>query len=64
MGWTQREDSPRKLNKQNRDEWKELFKEFRSTELFERSPSLSVFIVFQDWVADNYQSPTKKESVK
>lgn len=64
MGWTQREDSPRKLNKQNRDEWKELFKEFRSTELFERSPSLSVFIVFQDWVADNYQSPSKKEVCK
>jgi len=64
MGWTQREDSPRKLAKVNRDEWKELFKEFRSTELFERSPSLTVFIVFQDWVADNYQSPSKKEVCK
>jgi hypothetical protein len=64
MGWTQREDSPRKLNTQNRKEWKELFEEFRSTELFKRSPSLSVFIVFQDWVADNYQSPSKKQPIK
>ncbi len=64
MGWTQREDSPRKLHKQNRDEWKQLFKEFKQTELFGRTSVPCLFIVFQDWVADNYQSPTKKESVK
>lgn len=53
-------DTPRRLAKINREEWKELFKEFRNTELFERSPSLSIFIVFQDWVVENYQSPIKK----
>lgn len=56
----QRLDTPRKLSAQNREEWKKLFKEFRSTELFERSPSLSIFIVFQDWVVDKYESPNKK----
>ena len=64
MGWTQREDSPRKLAKINRDEWKKLFKEFKETELFERSPSLSIFIVFQDWVTENYESPNRKIKIK
>lgn len=59
-----KQDSPRKLAKINRDEWKKLFKEFRSTELFERSPSLTVFIVFQDWVMDRYESPNKKTLCK
>lgn len=61
MAWTQREDSPRKLNAKNRQEWKQLFIEFKKTELYERTPSLCMFIVFQDWVADNYQSPIKKQ---
>lgn len=64
MGWTQKEDSPRKLHKQNRDEWKKVFIEFKSTALYERTPSLCMFIAFQDWLTDNYQSPTKKESLK
>jgi len=64
MGWTQREDSPRKLNAQNRKEWRLLFEEFKTTELFKRSPSLSMFIVFQDWVADTYNSPSKRTICK
>jgi hypothetical protein len=64
MGWTQREDSPRKLSAQNRKEWKQLFEEFRSSELFKRSPSWTLFYVFQDWVAENYNSPSKREICK
>ena len=56
-------DTPRKLNAQNRKEWRLLFEEFKSTELFKRSPSLSIFIVFQDWVEENYNSPNKKEKI-
>jgi hypothetical protein len=64
MGWTQREDSPRKLNAQNRKEWRLLFEEFKTTELFKRSPSLTIFVVFQDWVAESYDSPSKRTICK
>lgn len=64
MGWTQRDDSPRKLNKVNKQEWKQLFIEFKHTELYERTPSLCTFVVFQDWVAEQYDAPNKKQLIK
>lgn len=59
-----RDDTPRKLNAINRKQWKELFMEFKSTELYERTPSLCMFVVFQDWVAEKYNAPTKRELCK
>lgn len=64
MGWTQRLDCPRKLNKINREEWKQLFIEFKQTELYERTPSLCIFVVFQDWVVEKYDAPTKRQLIK
>ena len=61
MGWTQREDTPRKLNKVNKEEWKKVFMEFRKSELYARSPSLSLYIVFTDWLQENYQAPDSKQ---
>lgn len=63
MGWTQRDDCPRKLNVKNKQEWKELFIEFKKTELYERTPSLCTFVVFQDWVVDKYNAPIKRQKI-